>query len=374
MALRQAVVGDVAAAGRTARRDEPGRARACGTSLCSRTRAATSAPGTRRPSVICIANRGASLHAAPVDWPGRIGGRPVARPPAPTPLAVERARGADARPADAFEVIVVHDYQGDDAEVLDGHPLARVGADAPNSGGAGNRAPVDAAQSRLARGAALRWWRSSTTTAGRRPTGSSAWCGDRRARTPARSCRAPLAPIRTRSALRASPHIRTLHVEPPHDYAQTCNIAYPVALLERMDGFDEDFPAPAGEDTDLAQRALSAGAELVGAPDALVYHGDRGVHAPVGDQAQLEVAPPGLRREAATRACASTSGSGSSGAGGAPQVLLLIAGCRAIAPWFWPALVLALPVGLPACDTPRGGHKRGLSSSRHRSNSPAGWS
>jgi GT2 family glycosyltransferase len=70
----------------------------------------------------------------------------------------------------------------------------------------------------------------------------------------------------------ASPHARTLKVNPPHDFAQTCNIAYPKSLLERVGGFDESMPAPAGEDTDLALRARASGADLIGAPDALVYH------------------------------------------------------------------------------------------------------
>ena len=40
----------------------------------------------------------------------------------------------------------------------------------------------------------------------------------------------------------------------------TCNIAYPRALLERLGGFDESFPHPAAEDTELAWRALESGA------------------------------------------------------------------------------------------------------------------
>jgi hypothetical protein len=43
-------------------------------------------------------------------------------------------------------------------------------------------------------------------------------------------------------------------------------------LLERVGGFDEGLPTPAGEDTDLALRARAAGADLVGAPEAVVFH------------------------------------------------------------------------------------------------------
>jgi GT2 family glycosyltransferase len=53
-------------------------------------------------------------------------------------------------------------------------------------------------------------------------------------------------------------------------YRQTCNIVYPRALLERLDGFDEQ--AVAGEDVGLSLRAERAGAEIVAAPNALVYH------------------------------------------------------------------------------------------------------
>ena len=69
-----------------------------------------------------------------------------------------------------------------------------------------------------------------------------------------------------------APHARSQQIEPPHVMAQTCNIAYPHALLERAGGFDETFPQAVGEDTDLALRARAAGAALVPAPDAVTYH------------------------------------------------------------------------------------------------------
>jgi GT2 family glycosyltransferase len=54
---------------------------------------------------------------------------------------------------------------------------------------------------------------------------------------------------------------------------ETCNIFYPRALLEALDGFDERFGVhPAGEDTDLAWRAIAAGRETVFASDAVVLH------------------------------------------------------------------------------------------------------
>lgn len=52
----------------------------------------------------------------------------------------------------------------------------------------------------------------------------------------------------------------------------TCNMAYPRALLERLQGFDaEAFPA-VGEDCDLAWRAIAAGAEFEFVPGARVHH------------------------------------------------------------------------------------------------------
>src|SRR3954453_23845971 len=70
----------------------------------------------------------------------------------------------------------------------------------------------------------------------------------------------------------AAPHARTIEVDPPGPFAQTCNVLYPRELLERVGGFEESFPLMSGEDTDLYERAREAGAAYVGAPDALVYH------------------------------------------------------------------------------------------------------
>jgi GT2 family glycosyltransferase len=69
-----------------------------------------------------------------------------------------------------------------------------------------------------------------------------------------------------------APHARSQEIEPPHVMAQTCNIAYPRAVLEAVGGFDESFPQAVGEDTDLALRARAAGAPFVAAPAMLTYH------------------------------------------------------------------------------------------------------
>jgi hypothetical protein len=55
-------------------------------------------------------------------------------------------------------------------------------------------------------------------------------------------------------------------------WAQTCNIAYPRELLERLGGFDEALPVASGEDTDLAARARAGGAPFAAAPEAVTYH------------------------------------------------------------------------------------------------------
>jgi GT2 family glycosyltransferase len=65
---------------------------------------------------------------------------------------------------------------------------------------------------------------------------------------------------------------RTLSVSERSPYLPACNVLYPRALLERLGGFDEGFPFPAGEDTDLGWRAVEGGARHVYEPDALVWH------------------------------------------------------------------------------------------------------
>lgn len=72
--------------------------------------------------------------------------------------------------------------------------------------------------------------------------------------------------------VRAAAHVDTQRIVPPTPWAQTCNIVYPRALLERVGGFDESFPLAAGEDTDLAIRARETGAGYVGARDVVTFH------------------------------------------------------------------------------------------------------
>jgi glycosyltransferase involved in cell wall biosynthesis len=65
---------------------------------------------------------------------------------------------------------------------------------------------------------------------------------------------------------------RTLEVLEPTGFFQTCNMAFRREALESVDGFDEAFDHPAGEDTDLALRCLAEGATFEFCDDAIVEH------------------------------------------------------------------------------------------------------
>jgi GT2 family glycosyltransferase len=75
-----------------------------------------------------------------------------------------------------------------------------------------------------------------------------------------------------RELARLSAFARSQRASGPGPWFQTCNIAYPRALLDRLDGFDEFFTDAAGEDTDLGWRAVEAGARVVYEPAALNWH------------------------------------------------------------------------------------------------------
>ncbi|HVX18987.1 MAG TPA: glycosyltransferase [Acidimicrobiales bacterium] len=65
---------------------------------------------------------------------------------------------------------------------------------------------------------------------------------------------------------------RTLEVREPSGTFQTCNMGYRRTWLEKVDGFDEAFDQPAGEDTDLALRCLDQGASFAFCAEAVVEH------------------------------------------------------------------------------------------------------
>lgn len=77
---------------------------------------------------------------------------------------------------------------------------------------------------------------------------------------------------------------RTQLIDSASGWYETCNMLYPRALLEGLDGFDEEFKGgrggpEGGEDTDLALRALRAGARFEFAPAARVVHAVHQRHA-----------------------------------------------------------------------------------------------
>jgi glycosyltransferase involved in cell wall biosynthesis len=90
------------------------------------------------------------------------------------------------------------------------------------------------------------------------------------------------------------PFSRTVDISGPTPHYETCNIAYPRELLEQLGGFDESYPSPAGEDSDLGWRAIAAGAELRFAPAALVHHA---VHArgPLAAMRDVKLATEGVQ-------------------------------------------------------------------------------
>jgi glycosyltransferase involved in cell wall biosynthesis len=66
---------------------------------------------------------------------------------------------------------------------------------------------------------------------------------------------------------------RTVSIDRLGPQYETCNIAYPRAVLEELGGFDESYgPRPGGEDTDLAWRSLERGHIALFVPEAVVRH------------------------------------------------------------------------------------------------------
>jgi GT2 family glycosyltransferase len=135
----------------------------------------------------------------------------------------------------------------------------------------------------------------------------------------------------------------TRDVKPPTPFGETCNIAYPRALLEALDGFHEGFALPFGEDMDLLLRARRAGAALRAAPDAVVDHAV--VRQTLGQRlrwsARLEQMPLVAARNPEARFC--TGEPFRSFLVSQHAWLLLGAGGLALAPRRRAAALLALP-------------------------------
>jgi hypothetical protein len=172
-------------------------------------------------------------------------------------------------PREAWEVVVVHDYDAATAaRHLAAHPLAVAGtlrheAIAPGTGSPSRQRNLGV---RLAAAPLIAF-----TDDDCRP--DPGWLGALLAaaeREPGAVVQGRTTPDPYERDVFAAPHVSTLTVDPPGRFAQTCNILYPRALLERLGGFDEQ--AIAGEDLDLWMRARAQGARLAAAPDAVVAH------------------------------------------------------------------------------------------------------
>jgi GT2 family glycosyltransferase len=172
-------------------------------------------------------------------------------------------------PRERWEVVVVHTYPRDTtATILEGHELSRVGTlrhirvDSPRARPSVQRN----AGWRAARGAVIAF-----TDDDCRPEPD--WLErllERHGEAPGAIVQGTTRPDPREEHALASPHIRTLFIDPPNEVNETANILYERALLELIGGFDE--LATTGEDIDLGIRARDAGAAQVAAPDALVYH------------------------------------------------------------------------------------------------------
>jgi GT2 family glycosyltransferase len=172
-------------------------------------------------------------------------------------------------PLDSWELVVVHGYDtGTAARIFDDHPLAAAGTlrhiGPPEGGGSPAR------QRNVGRRAARAELVAFVDDDCRPEPG---WlerlvaAGDA---NPGQVVQGATRPDPLERDLFAAPHVHTLEVDPPGRFAQTCNILYPRALIERLGGFDER--AIVGEDIDLSLRAQEAGVALVGAADAVVNH------------------------------------------------------------------------------------------------------
>ncbi|MGI8513344.1 MAG: glycosyltransferase [Solirubrobacteraceae bacterium] len=174
-------------------------------------------------------------------------------------------------PAGRFEVVVVHDSRGEETtELLETHELGHAGALRHE------RMPARA----LAAIQRNRGWRMAraplvvfTDDDCRPPADWVANVLAATARHPGAVVQGATRPDPDESwMLLISQHARSQDIDPPTPWAETCNIAYPRALLEALGGFSEAPPLTMGEDTDLAARARKMDAPHVGAPEMLTYH------------------------------------------------------------------------------------------------------
>ncbi len=120
---------------------------------------------------------------------------------------------------------------------------------------------------------------------------------------------------------------RSQSIVGPSGWYQTCNMAYPRDLLERLGGFDERFDG-GGEDADLGLRALATGARAVYVDSARVWHAVHSRHLweAVRDQGRWQTIPLVIASHAEQRRALEA---GLFWREGHPRVLLALAGLLA---------------------------------------------
>jgi len=176
---------------------------------------------------------------------------------------------AEQTAGEPWELVVVHDYDEETAtRILSRHPLSQAGTLRQVTIDPGTGSPPRQRNLgwRAARGGLVAFtdddcrpepdWLQRLVEAARKHPGGIVQGATR--------------PDPLEAAILAAPHVRTMSIEPVGPFAQTCNILYPHALLDRLGGFDEI--AIAGEDVELSLRARAAGATIAGAPGAVVNH------------------------------------------------------------------------------------------------------
>jgi GT2 family glycosyltransferase len=170
---------------------------------------------------------------------------------------------AQTLPRDQFEVIVVDDGSSDSTRVLAG---ARVDSLVRNDTSLG---PAGARQRGwpLAKAALVAF-----TDDDCRPEANWLESGlEAHLMAPGSIVQGRTRPDETHGVDLRTPLARSIRVDSLGPFFETCNVFYPKELLERVGGFDERI-ATAGEDADLALRALETGCGAVFAGEAVVNH------------------------------------------------------------------------------------------------------
>jgi glycosyltransferase involved in cell wall biosynthesis len=215
------------------------------------------------------------------------------------------ALAAQSLPTDQWEVVVAHDGgAGPTDDVLRAHPLGAAGVVRRRAlpPGTGSAARMRNAGWRAAHAPQIAFTDDDCRP---RPDWLERLLAVATAH-PGAIVQGRTRPDPAEAALLAGPHRATTRdVGPPTPFGETCNILYPRAVLERLDGFHEGFELPFGEDMDLLLRARRAGVALWPARDALVDHAvePQSLAQRLRWSARLEQMPLVARRNPEARTC-----------------------------------------------------------------------